>query len=323
MLYSYDLQGVKDSFSDWISNISPEDTFIVSNTKKEQAKTTAFKWQTDSLNTTALDFTLDESNFYNKEGKEDDFNKVNELQFTKEKKGYTQIFLKTINVSDTALASSSHGRANELKYQLEKAGKELKTNMERVFCSSQEGRTTNFVTASSGLLSMIAKIDIDNPDLPSPTKAGDYAVHKKDDLTFASLDAISFALYASGSKAKYILVNPINATSLNKARDEAVTAKVEQYKITDKSNPDREFEIPTITDSRGKTWEIVYSRFVPVDLVYFIDPDSIKQFVLREPKATQLGKNGSFETWQLVIEAGLAVLNPYACGALEITTTKP
>lgn len=329
MLYSYELNGVKDSFSDWISNISPEDTFIVSNTKKEQTKNPNFKWQKDNLSDYLYKDQFDSANFLGAmpEGAElEDQSSIRELIPTTEMKGRTQIFAKSFAISDSTLASSVHGREGELKLQLEKTAKELKIAMEKYFCGKEQIKIPTSSDAypqpyTASLLSQIAGIDKDNPELPAPTKKGDYAVHKTGSVSFEKIDAIAYALYASGSKAKYILTNPLNATAINKARDEAITAKVEQYKITDKSIPSREIEIPTLTDTRGKTWEIVYSRFVPSDLVYFVDVDSIKQFVLREPKASQLAKKGSFETWQLVVEVGLAVGHPYSCGVLEITTT--
>ncbi|MGL5014398.1 MAG: SU10 major capsid protein, partial [Bacteroidales bacterium] len=46
ILTSYDLKGQKDSFANWISNLSPTDTFFVSTTKKEQVTNTLFQWQT-------------------------------------------------------------------------------------------------------------------------------------------------------------------------------------------------------------------------------------------------------------------------------------
>ncbi|MCS5737024.1 DUF5309 domain-containing protein, partial [Herbiconiux daphne] len=63
---------------------------------------------------------------------------------------------------------------------------------------------------------------------------------------------------------------------------------------------------------------ICFSRFCPVDLVYFVDPETLTQRVLREPKATQLGRQGAFEIWQLVIEAGLCLSHPYAAGVIEV-----
>ena len=46
---SYDLNGKKLSFANWISNISPTDTPFISMTGKEGVTQTTFQWQTDVL----------------------------------------------------------------------------------------------------------------------------------------------------------------------------------------------------------------------------------------------------------------------------------
>ncbi|WP_163313232.1 SU10 major capsid protein [Enterobacter hormaechei] len=326
MLKSFDLQGNKNSFSDWISNISPEDTFLVSNSTKESTPTNRYKWQTDALDQVVYDLSQSLDDFAIEEGSEAPATETIKTKSTAEYSGVTQIFRKTFTISDSALATAAHGREKELKYQLEKSGKELKNVMEIVFSSKQVKTApdaTHTTAKTDGLFSLIAAKDLDNPDLKAPATAGENAVHKAGELKFASIDAIASALYRSGSKASYIVTNPVNANAINKARDEAETAKVKQLSIVDKSNSAKETELNTITDSMGKTWIIFYSRFVPADLVYFVDPDAIKQRVLREPKAVQLGKSGSFETWQLIIESGLCLTNPFACGLLEITSTNP
>ncbi|MFW3388590.1 UNVERIFIED_CONTAM: DUF5309 family protein, partial [Kocuria sp. CPCC 205274] len=48
-LVSYELNGVKESFANWISNLSPTDTPFVSMTGKEAVKNKYFQWQEDQL----------------------------------------------------------------------------------------------------------------------------------------------------------------------------------------------------------------------------------------------------------------------------------
>lgn len=321
MFYSYDMTGATDSFSDLISNISPDDTFIVSSSKKEATSSTSFKWQTDSLDSVVYDGS---KYVAIKEGADvDTSTEVIKVKGTSEKSGNTQIFRKTFAISDNALSGSVHGRKGELQLQLMKAGKELKNIMETAFSSYQSAVKASDSAApiTDGLFKQIAAIDTDNPTMPDPTTIGltkgAFTVHKSGAVNFDSLDSICVGLYRNGSKAHVILTNPFNSGVVNSAIDEASTKKVRQ-RLKFKESDSIKTEANSFTDSLGRVWDVLYSRFAPTDLVYFIDPESITQRVLREPTASKMGKLGSFETWQLVIEAGLQVNNPYANGVLEI-----
>lgn len=338
-LFSYDLQGKKDSFADWISNISPTDTFMVTYSKKEATPQPKFKWQTDSLDKVVYDL----NSAYNiMEGADFDPTKeVIKVKSAAEKDGVTQIFKKTFTISDSALAVATHGRANELKYQLEKAGKELKNVMEVVFSSRQTKRVSS-PTASArtdGLFAQIAAKDLPNPDIPTggvgqPT-ANQTVVHFEtadaDKISKAEFDRITTALYLAGSKACTMVLNPLNAkivANLVMALTDG-TDQVRQLQTFDKRAPIAGIEDDlggydeqySLTDYMGCNWCVCFSRYCPVDLVYFVHPEDITQRVLREPKASQLAKVGSSETWQLVIEAGLCLSNPFAAGVLELKPT--
>ncbi|MCS5736960.1 DUF5309 domain-containing protein, partial [Herbiconiux daphne] len=117
-LVSYELNGVKESFANWISNISPTDTPFVSMTGKESITNKYFQWQTDSLGAVADNAWA--------EGSDAD---SATLKPTSVEKNVTQILRKVVQVSDTADALSSYGRGSELAYQMEKAGAEIKRDL--------------------------------------------------------------------------------------------------------------------------------------------------------------------------------------------------
>lgn len=329
-IYSYDLQGQKDSFADWISNISPEDTYIVSRSKKESTPQNHFKWQIDALDKVVYDLNSVHDIL---EGAAAPATDIISVKGTKELNNITQIFRKTFAISDSALATSAHGRQGELKLQLEKAGKELKNVMEVVFSSRQVKQEPNGTTAArtSGLFAQIAALNAVNPDVAVDAATGgkngivaaDTAVHIEGPVTAANFEKVAKALYLAGSKACCVVTNPLNADALNKvSKDIGVDVRqlqVFQTGIND-WEPGKTFnnEQHTITDERGLNWCVCFSRFCPVDLVYFIDPETLTQRVLREPKATQLGRQGAAEIWQLVIEAGLCLANPFAAGVIEV-----
>lgn len=323
ILHTYNLNGAKDSFSDWISNISPEDTFIVTSSKKESTPQNKFKWQIDALDKNVYDLSVVRDIL---EGAAAPTPDPITIFGTKEKTGRTQIFRKTFGISDSALATSVHGRAGELKYQLEKAGKELKNIMEVVFSSKQVQADPSDTQAArtDGLFAQIAGKDVVNPDLPTAAQTGS-AVHIAGAINMANFEKIMFALYKSGSKACTIVTNPNNAAAVA-AASEAFGGVIRQLQTFNKTGVEQPYrplggldEQYSITDSRGCGWCVCFSRFCPPDVVYFVHSEDLTQRVLREPKATQLGKTGSSETWQLVIEAGLCLSNPFAAGVLEVT----
>ncbi|MGL4999709.1 MAG: SU10 major capsid protein, partial [Cetobacterium sp.] len=120
ILTSYDLQGKKDSFANWISNLSPVDTIFVSTTKKEAVQNTLFQWQTDSLAKADLTNAQVETSAAISKA----------CTPTKVHTNVTQILRKAVEVSDTADSIANWGRSKELAYQMEKAGKEIKRDLE-------------------------------------------------------------------------------------------------------------------------------------------------------------------------------------------------
>lgn len=125
---SYDQQGKKLSFAKWISMISPQDTPFVSMTGKESINQTIFSWQIDSL------AKVNENNAQIEGSAAND---DTDLRPTAIRSNVTQILRKVVKVSDTANTTANYGRGRELMYQLEKAGKEIKRDLEKILLSAQ------------------------------------------------------------------------------------------------------------------------------------------------------------------------------------------
>ncbi|EMZ2428554.1 DUF5309 family protein [Escherichia coli] len=319
------LEALKEGLTNSIYNITPNDTFILSKSKREKTNTPFFRWQIDNSDAVGFDSDANVINAKSYEGK-DVGDRYGDLYTWKTQlgTGQTQSFRKSFSISSSVLNSKTFGRESEIEYQVSKGIKEIKNLMESVFCSRQEQDSTGMYQLTDGLFIQIADLDVDNFFLPSPDTKGDTAVHKKGKISFDKLDGIAKALYMSGSSANVILVNHYNSVAMNTAINEAVKANVTQLEIFDETAIEdgvkRHKQVKTFTDSLGRIWEIKYSRFVPRDLVYFLNPDDLTIRVLREPTITQLGKNGDFETWQIITECGLQLNNLFAAGVLEVTT---
>lgn len=119
--------GNREDLSDIIYNISPTDTPFLSAIKRGKAEATYTEWQTDSL-------TAANADNYTVQG--DDL--ANEARANSTRVGtHTQIFKKVVGTSTTQQAVKQAGRANEHAYQLAKAGKEMKRDMEARFTANK------------------------------------------------------------------------------------------------------------------------------------------------------------------------------------------
>ena len=116
----YDAKGEREDLSDIIYSISPTDTPFMSNVGKNKATAVYHEWQTDALAAAASDN-------HQVEGDEVAFNA---MTATTRVGNRTQISRKAVIVSGTLDSVSKAGRNNELAYQISKASKELKRDME-------------------------------------------------------------------------------------------------------------------------------------------------------------------------------------------------
>ena len=98
-MVSYDLNGKKLSFANWISNLSPQDTPFVSMTGKEAINQTLFQWQTDSLAAAVEDNAVIEGS-QAVSAKRESTTKLSNI---------TQILRKVVKVSDTANVLANYG----------------------------------------------------------------------------------------------------------------------------------------------------------------------------------------------------------------------
>lgn len=115
--------GVREDLSDIIYNISPTDTPFVMAIGKGKADNTYVEWQID---------TLVAASAQNKTVEGDDL--TNDSRPATTRVGtYTQIMKKVVGTSSTARAVKTAGRGDEHNYQMAKAGKELKRDMEARF----------------------------------------------------------------------------------------------------------------------------------------------------------------------------------------------
>lgn len=314
---SYDLKGTKLSFADWISNLSPTETPFVSMTGKEAITQTKFQWQTDKIPAAKGDHDI-------QEGSAPVFE---DPTLTEVMTNNTQIFRRAVSVSDTANAVAYYGRGKEIGYQMEKAGLEIKRDMEKAFLwqdhagTAANGVTNNGTAASSsaapataGFLGLVAKQGVADTDTGA-------IVNKKtgnaNTVTEAQLFDLTYQLYLANSKANVIMFHPKHAgffSSLLSVNTQAPNRMKMFSAMDDLYN----VEVDTIIDPLGQKFALIPNRQMPENYFYFFNPSDWTQMVLRAPKKIQLAKVGSSEEWVIEAEIGLRHRNRYASGILQI-----
>ncbi|WP_287994339.1 DUF5309 domain-containing protein [Acidiphilium sp.] len=133
----FDQQGVRESLTDKIYDLSPMDTpMMTAIGRGKAAKNTFEEWQTDELDVSEENAALegDDANFAT-------------ARPTVRLGNYTQIFTKAVVVSGTAQAVNTAGRRDELLYQVDKRTREMKRDMERAICQNRASQQGSRATA--------------------------------------------------------------------------------------------------------------------------------------------------------------------------------
>ncbi len=133
---TYQTVGIREDLSDIIYSIAPTDTPFMSGVAKEQATNTTHEWQTDSLADVAANAAVEGADIT-----------YGTMSATTKLSNNTQISTKGIQVSGTNDAVTSAGRNSELAYQVAKAAKELKRDMETALLSNVAKAAGNATTA--------------------------------------------------------------------------------------------------------------------------------------------------------------------------------
>lgn len=303
-LRSFELNGEKESFAEWISNLSPEDTPFLSMIKKEKVQQTEYNWQIDYLTPPTRENARHEGSEASEDG----------MRSTTSRPNYTQIFSKVVKVSKTARKVGLHGRTDEFLYQMEKAAKELKRDIEWALVRNLSGtpETPNVGRVTAGFHALVAPLNTPDPYTGA-------VVHKVSNASniWGELRNISYELYMAGAKPSVIMIHPskLMDVTLLQELNPAMGANISANRMRIFNNtPELDVEITSIEDPLGQVLDIIPNRYMATDTGYIFNPDDWTCMVLREPTRTKLDSDGSYDKWMIECELGLRLNNPYAAG---------
>lgn len=308
---TYTGAGIAESFEDVIFDISPEDTPLLSMAKRTTAGQTYHQWQTDALAAAATNAAI--------EGDDATFAT---LAATTVLGNYTQISRKTVNVSNTYDVVKKYGRKQEVAYQLMKAGKELKRDMEYALVRNQASSAGGAGTArtSAGMESWITNrvLATGSTAGTTPGFASGAVVAPTDgtSVTFVEADlksALELA-WLDGGEPSTILMS-----STNKARFAnfvGIATKYNEVKGTSQGIITGAADI-YVSDFGNHTVKL--DRFMRDEAVLCIDPGYVSLASLRPMTQTELAKTGDSTKYLITTEYALVVNNPDAHAKVQNT----
>ena len=291
--------------------ISPEETPLLSLAKRTTATQTYHQFQTDALAAPAVNAQL--------EGDDATFTA---LPVTTVLGNYTQIARKTVSISGTYDVVKKYGRKAETAYQLMKAGKELKRDIDYSLSRNSASRAGSAATArlSAGLESWISgnryKL---NTGATTPGFSGGTVTAPTDGtaktFTEAGLKGALALAWADGGNASTILMS-----STNKARFSAFAGIATKYNDVSGSNATIIGSADIYVSDYGNH-TVKMSRQVRDNAVLCIDPDYVSVAFLRPIQKQELAQTGDSAKNMVLAEFSLVVNNPNAhakvqgCGA--------
>ena len=289
---TYEQIGLAEDVSNIISDITPTDTPMYSMIKSEKVHARQYQYQTDSLAAAASNAQLE--GFTASAG-----TAIPTTMIT----GNTQILQKTFQVSATADAVKAYGRAKETAYQLSKALKEIKKDVEFAFVGSSNAGNAGNATTAREMDSADQLIGAGN------TTAGGTAA-----LTEAMITTTGQNVYNNGGDASILMVKPADSLIIS-----AFTGAAGRTREFNDGNKTLTNVVNLYVSPFGE-YKVVLNRHQMTDHAFLIDPSMWRTASLRPFARTLLAKTGDSDTHMVVGELGLMHKNPLGSGQINALT---
>lgn len=308
---SYTGKGIAESFEDIIFDISPEDTPLLSMAKRMSAGQTYHQWQTDALAAAATNRAV-----------EGDDASYATLASTTVLGNYTQISSKTVQISNTYDVVKKYGRKSEVAYQLMKAGKEMKRDMEYAIVRNQASSAGGAATArsSAGMESWITNrvLATGSTSGSTPGFSGGLVAAPTDgtSVTFIEADlksALQLA-WTDGGEPSTILMSATNKSRFSGFS--GIATKFNNVQGTTQATITGAADV-YVSDFGNHTVKL--DRFMRDAAVLCIDPGYVGLASLRPLSKEELAKTGDSTKYLLTAEYALVVQNPDAHAKVQNT----
>lgn len=251
-LQTYQAVGNREDLTDIISVITLHETPIFSKLEKVKANGTYHEWQVDSLVTGQTNAQVEGADF--------SFAKPS----ARSRVGnYTQIFSKTVEVSETQRAVDTAGFEDEFAYQMEKRMKEIATDVEKALITGT-GNSGASGTARmlKGILSFIST------NVETGTGSGTETLTES-----MYLDALQ-KVYLSGGRPDYTYVNAFQKRRISSF----TTSNTRYYEVDDEA---KLMNKVAVYESDFGIQRIILNPFMDSDKIAILQRDMWKVAQLR------------------------------------------
>lgn len=208
-----DMVGIREDLTDVIWDISPTETPFINSAAGGTANQQLHEWQTDSLAAAA-----------NNAVPEGEVAEADALTPTTRLNNRTQISRKIPRVTGTARASNTAGREDELDYQMLKAGRELRRDMETALLDNKAKVTGTDSVASelAGVPAWLATNTNREGTGTDPTGDGSDAAGDGTQRAFTEtmLKDVLQQIFASGGMPDTLMVGAFNRQAVSAFRDD-------------------------------------------------------------------------------------------------------
>ncbi len=284
---TYDAIGNREDLQDFITTITRKETPLYASLEKEKANSTYHEWQIDTLST-----ANDNANI---EGADFSF----AIPAARTRVGnYTQIFTKTVEVSDTQRAMNPAGIEDEYAYQLEKRMKEIATDIEKALITG-----TGNSGASGTARRLKGALAFITTNVTTGTGTGNEA------LTESMYNDTLQIIWAAGGRPDYTYVNGAQKRKMSQFASNST-----RYQVVDAGG-----KLANSIDQYESDFglqNIELDPFMDTDKVMILQRDMWKIATLRPMKQEDVAKVGDATRGAVVTELTLVSRNEAASGKI-------
>jgi hypothetical protein len=292
---SYEQIGIKEDVSDIITDITPTDTPMVSLIKTQKVNNRTYQYQTDALAAAGANAQI--------EGADPT---MATLTPTTMISGTTQILTKAFQVSATSDAVATYGRAKETAYQLARALKAIKRDLEFAYVGASNAEVAGNNTSGGTAREMDSADQLIDS---ATTEAGGSAA-----LTEQKLLNLGEKVFNEGGDPSIFMIKP---------GDAQVVSNFTGSSGRNRTFNDGQTTLTNVVDlyvSPYGEYKTVLNRHQMTTHAFLLDPSMWRSAVLRPFSRTLLAKTGDSEKHFVVGEYGLMHMNPKASGMINALT---